>query len=76
MNVLICDDDASTRFMLKRILAQNLGWNVSESGDGVDALAQLSRRRFDLLLLDLEIRASTSGTSTSSRCPGSIPGST
>ncbi len=55
MNVLICDDDASTRFVLKRILAQNLGWNVAESGDGVDALSQLSRRRFDLLLLDLEM---------------------
>lgn len=57
MNVLICDDDASTRFVLKRILAQNLGWNVAESGDGVDALSQLSRRRFDLLLLDLEMPA-------------------
>ncbi|MGE3957568.1 MAG: response regulator [Vicinamibacterales bacterium] len=57
MNVLICDDDASTRFVLRRILAQNLGWSVSESGDGVDALAQLSRRRFDLLLLDLEMPA-------------------
>jgi len=57
MNVLICDDDASTRFVLRRILAQNLGWNVVESGDGVDALSQLSRRRFDLLLLDLEMPA-------------------
>ena len=55
MNVLICDDDASTRFVLRRILAQNLGWNVAESGDGVDALSRLSRGRFDLLLLDLEM---------------------
>lgn len=55
MNVLICDDDASTRFVLRRILAQNLGWSVAEAGDGVDALAQLSRKRFDLLLLDLEM---------------------
>ena len=51
MNVLICDDDASTRFVLNRILAQNLGWNVAEIGDGVDALSQLSRRRFDPRLL-------------------------
>ncbi|MGC4081230.1 MAG: response regulator [Vicinamibacterales bacterium] len=57
MNVLICDDDASTRFVLRRILSQNLGWSVAESGDGVDALAQLSRKRFDLLLLDLEMPA-------------------
>ena len=55
MNVLICDDDASTRFVLRRILAQNLGWSVAESSDGVDALQQLSRKRFDLLLLDLEM---------------------
>lgn len=57
MNVLVCDDDASTRFVLRRILAQNLGWSVSESGDGVDALSQLSKRHFDLLLLDLEMPA-------------------
>lgn len=50
MNVLVCDDDASTRFVLRRILAQHLGWSVSESGDGVDALSQLSKRHFDLLL--------------------------
>ena len=55
MNVLVCDDDASTRFVLRRILAQNLGWSVSESGDGVDALSQLSKRHFDLLLLDLAL---------------------
>ncbi|MFN7980630.1 MAG: response regulator [Vicinamibacterales bacterium] len=55
MNVLICDNDAPTRFVLKRILTQNLGWTAVETGDGVEALDILSSKRFDLLLLDLEM---------------------
>jgi CheY-like chemotaxis protein len=55
MNVLICDNDAPTRFVLKRILTQNLGWTSSECADGVEALELLSSKRFDLLLLDLEM---------------------
>lgn len=55
MNVLICDNDAPTRFVLKRILTQNLGWNGIEVSDGIDALAMLSNTVFDLLLLDLDM---------------------
>jgi two-component system chemotaxis response regulator CheY len=55
MNVLICDNDAPTRFVLKRILTQNLGWNGVEATDGIDALAKLSGSGFDLLLLDLDM---------------------
>ena len=55
MNVLICDNDAPTRFVLKRILTQTLGWSSVETGDGVEALEMLSNKRFDLLLLDLEM---------------------
>jgi CheY-like chemotaxis protein len=59
MNVLICDNDAPTRFVLKRILSQNLGWNSVEAADGIEALAFLSSKRFDLMLLDLEMPAIT-----------------
>jgi two-component system chemotaxis response regulator CheY len=55
MNVLICDNDAPTRFVLKRILTQNLGWSSVEAEDGIDALSKLSTRRFDLMLLDLDM---------------------
>ena len=41
--------------MLKRILTQNLGWHSVEVSDGIEALAALSSKRFDLLLLDLEM---------------------
>ena len=55
MNVLICDNDAPTRFVLKRILTQTLGWTSVEAADGVEALEMLSHTRFDLLLLDLDM---------------------
>lgn len=59
MNVLICDDDAATRFVLRRIVGQHLGWGVVESEDGIEALSQLARRRFDLMLLDIDLPAFT-----------------
>lgn len=55
MNVLICDNDAPTRFVLKRILTQNLGWQSAEAADGIEALAMLSAKPYDLMLLDLEM---------------------
>ena len=55
MNVLICDSDAPSRFVLKRILTQTLGWNSTECNDGVEALDLLSSKPFDLLLIDLEM---------------------
>ena len=50
--VLVVDDDAKTRDMLRRTL-QKEGWTVAEAANGREALGQLERSRPALLLLDL-----------------------
>lgn len=55
MHVLVCDDDAALRFVVKRWLTSTLGCVVSESCDGVEALSALDHEHIDLLLLDLEL---------------------
>jgi len=51
-NILICDDDATTREMLAGILKPN-GYTVSTVNDGQAALKALKKKKFDLLLLDV-----------------------
>lgn len=51
-NILICDDDATTREMLAGILKHN-GYTVSTVPDGEAALKALRKKKFDLLLLDV-----------------------
>ncbi len=55
MNVLVCDDDRSTRFIVKRILMQQFGLVVTECADGLEAMQALARGRFHLMLLDIEL---------------------
>lgn len=55
MHVLICDDDASTRFVIKRLLTQNLGCTTAECVDGVEALRRLDEEETDLIVLDVEM---------------------
>jgi CheY-like chemotaxis protein len=55
MRVLICDDDASTRFVLRRHLEPHFACTVVECSNGKDALDLLAGETFDLLLLDLEM---------------------
>ncbi len=55
MHVLICDDDASTRFVIKRLLTQNLGCTTAECVDGVEALRRLDEEEADLIVLDVEM---------------------
>jgi PAS domain S-box-containing protein len=50
--VLIVEDDLVTREMFYRILARE-GWNVAEAENGRAALAKVSERKPDLILLDL-----------------------
>jgi len=50
--ILVVDDDRATRHVLTSVLEQ-AGFEVSGAKDGVDALAKLARRRFDLMLLDV-----------------------
>ena len=50
--VLVVDDDAVTRDMLRRTL-QGEGWTVAEAGNGLEALVRLSEQAPSLILLDL-----------------------
>jgi len=54
VNVLIVDDDSTKRFALKTILAQ-LDENVVEASSGADALRQLLRDEFAVILLDVRM---------------------
>ena len=49
---LIVEDDAATREMLRRILVAD-GWEVSEAGNGREALDRLQFETAQLILLDL-----------------------
>jgi CheY-like chemotaxis protein len=53
IQVLICEDDATTRVLLKHMLGKAIQCQVEECKNGVEALALLRQKRFDLLLLDL-----------------------
>ncbi|MGE3507994.1 MAG: response regulator [Vicinamibacterales bacterium] len=55
MHVLICDDDASTRLVIKRLLTQSLGCSATECVDGVEALRHLDDEKVDLVVLDVEM---------------------
>jgi CheY-like chemotaxis protein len=50
--VLIVDDDSTSRDMLRRTL-QKEGWTVAEAANGREALGQLKRAQPALVLLDL-----------------------
>ncbi len=50
--VLVIEDDADTREMLKRMLTRE-GWTVSEAENGRTALARMAERQPELILLDL-----------------------
>ena len=54
VNILIVDDDATKRFALRTILAP-LDENVIEASSGADALRQLLRSEFAVVLLDVRM---------------------
>src|SRR5205814_10595750 len=54
VNVLIVDDDATKRLALRTILAP-LNENVVEASSGADALRQLLRNEFAVVLLDVRM---------------------
>jgi CheY-like chemotaxis protein len=55
MQVLVCDDDASTRFAARRLLEEHFGCAVHEAADGAEALAVLAEQRFTFMLLDIDM---------------------
>jgi signal transduction histidine kinase len=54
VSVLLVDDDSTKRFAIKSILAP-LGENVVEAASGADALRQLLREEFAVVLLDVRM---------------------
>jgi two-component system, sensor histidine kinase and response regulator len=54
VNLLVVDDDATKRFALRTILAP-LDENVIEAASGADALRQLLRNEFAVVLLDVRM---------------------
>lgn len=55
LRILLCDDDLTTRFLLKRLLNRELSCTVVEADNGVAALKALAQDPFDLLILDLHM---------------------
>ena len=53
-DILIIDDVALNRELLRRLLAAD-GHRVTEAADGAAALTAASQKRFDLILLDIEM---------------------
>jgi DNA-binding NarL/FixJ family response regulator len=56
IRVLICDDDASLRFLVREMLSLSPSVQVvAEAADGIEALEQLRLHRPDVVLLDLNM---------------------
>ncbi len=53
-NILIVDDDPDLREFISFILSKN-GFNVTSTGDGVDAIVTLSSQEFDLIISDVDM---------------------
>ncbi len=53
-NLLIIDDEASMRHMLRLVLEEH-GYRITEAGNGVEALARLRKEKFDLILSDIRM---------------------
>ena len=52
MDILVVDDDLTTRKMLRFVLEQQAGHRVTEAGDAAEAEAHLAQSSFDLAMLD------------------------
>jgi CheY-like chemotaxis protein len=55
MNVLIVDDDRSTRYLITRTLNKRFACEVTEAGDGRQGLEALGQSRCDLAILDVQM---------------------
>lgn len=53
LRVLVVDDDASIRLLVKRALEKHGFFELDVAADGVEALRKLEEEHFDLLILDL-----------------------
>ncbi|MHB2152865.1 ATPase, T2SS/T4P/T4SS family [Calditrichota bacterium GD2] len=53
VDILVVEDYAVTRTLLKKMLERQKGWKVREAKDGFDALDQVEKKVPDIILLDL-----------------------
>jgi DNA-binding response OmpR family regulator len=53
VDILVVDDDLTTRKMLRFVLEQQAGHHVVEAQDAHEAEQQLSQQRFDLAMIDV-----------------------
>ena len=51
-HILVTDDDATTRQMIRGVLKKH-GYTVTTASDGVSALRAMQEKKFDLVLLDI-----------------------
>lgn len=55
MNLLIVDDEPTTRALLRRALMRVPSLTIYEATDGLVALSELSKRRFGVVIMDLRM---------------------
>jgi two-component system, chemotaxis family, chemotaxis protein CheY len=55
MRILLVDDSSTIRTMIRRSLADVKDVDIVEASNGVDALTHIARRRFDLVVLDMNM---------------------
>ncbi len=55
ISVLICDDDAVSRHLVKRAVTKKFNAQVFEAADGLEALEILQKEPVNLVVLDLEM---------------------
>jgi DNA-binding response OmpR family regulator len=53
VDILVVDDDLTTRKMLRFVLEQQAGHHVVEAGDAAEAEAHLAQSNFDLAMMDV-----------------------
>ena len=53
-HILVVDDEAAIRDLISEVL-NIAGFQVTTSADGLDALNQIRRSKFDLILLDVNL---------------------
>ncbi len=54
MEILVTDDLFTNRMQIS-ILAKSLGWECDQATDGDEAIAMITQKKYDLVLMDIEM---------------------